>query len=264
MPTYTKVLAFGCIHVPHHDPEAIEWLCQKIAKLKPNVLIHLGDQLDSAAASRWDDREESTTPLEEEFRMTDTILRSIRKAAPRGARLVFLPGNHDDNLEAPARIHRLIRSLTSWRTPHPTTNGVVNVEIPEHWEIGAKHLYCRNRGVFRVGGQVAFAHGYECSTNSDESQSIKLGVPSGLFVSAHTHRPVPVSQAHKTKRIPLPYWYANVGCLRDMKPAYMARKDTTQWGQAALYAEVNPRGRSGGPREWDAQLHLFRMYNEIA
>jgi len=261
MPT-TRVLTFGCVHAQHHDPAAIEWLLARIKEYRPHTIVHLGDQMEAIAASKWADAKESTVTLEEEFRISDRILGAIRKTAPRGCSLVFLPGNHDANLEAIDRVPKLLRTLTTWRTPHTLPGGeVVNRELPTHWRVPCEYLYCRKRGVFRVG-QVTFAHGFECGLSSDETQSIKLGNPSGLFISAHTHRPLSVTQALRTKRTPLPYWYANVGCLRHMKPDYMARKDTSLWGQACLTVEIDPRGRPGGPRRWDAHLHLFRMYGE--
>lgn len=257
-----KWAAIGCSHAPLHDPEHIAWACDRIAKHKPDVLIHLGDLHEADSASRWPS--EYDWDLVHEFREADKVLRQLRKAAGPKATCVFLPGNHDANLLAMARIPRKVRLCCDWRVPqYDADSKCVNDELLNHWRLGCAYRYCRTSGVYRIG-QVAFAHGYEHGVSGDESQAILLGQPYGLYVSAHTHRPLPVTQAMKTRQIPLPYWYANAGCSREMKPSYVERQRTHQWGQAIVLGDAEALKSPRASRRWDATVEFFRMYDAWA
>ena len=253
-------LAFGCPHCPLEDPAAIDFVDEKIVEFRPDVLVHLGDGHEMDSASKW--RNEYTWGLATEFKAHIELLRGRRELARRvnpNARCIFLPGNHDANLLTVDRIDKRYRGLLDYRYWEGS-------EL-RHWEQPAEYLYDPDRGVFRLG-QVTFAHGYECNQSSDETQGFTLGVPHGLFVSAHTHRPAEVTQAAKTRLIPLPYWYANAGTIREIvdTPIYMYRKRRHLWGQAVVMGDCYvPKDDEPLPqeRQWDAETIVFRMFNDI-
>lgn len=251
-------IAFSCTHHPLHDGDAIEWLFEHIKKDKPDYVLHLGDGHEAASASRWPHEYDHT--LGDEIKAHNDFLRDCRKCSPK-SNFLFLPGNHDDNLIALNRINKQLRSLCDYRK--------LESELSEgHWKIASDYIYDREKGVYRIG-QVTFAHGYEASSGADENQAITLGVPYGLFVSGHTHRPKPVTQCEKTKLIPLPYWYANAGTLRDLDNCdYMRRKRKNQWGQALVRGVVH-LGWWDGRRnilpnspQWEAETVVRKMYGE--
>lgn len=252
-------LAFGCTHVPLHDRWACERLVSRIAEYKPHVVVCLGDLYEADSASRWPSEYDWT--LEHEFAEADAVLLSIREAAPN-ATLVFLPGNHDDNMLSIARIPRKVRSRCDWRVRQYDAAGRwLNPELLTYWRRPARYLYCRRRGVWRIG-QVTFAHGYEHGINGDEAHTLLLGVPNGLYVGAHTHRPAPVTQAMRTRSIPLPYWHCNVGCLRDLKPPYVQRQRTHGWGHGWAVGEALPVKSWRASREWSASVEVLQTYDE--
>lgn len=254
-------LAFGCTHVPLHDHSACARLVERISQYQPHVVVHLGDLYEADSASRWPS--EYDWSLADEFRAADAMLRSIRKAAPKATR-VFLPGNHDDNLLALDRIPRKIRERCDWRVRQYGSDGTwLNEELLTHWRRPAKYMYCRRRGVWRIG-QVTFSHGYEHGGNCDEYHTLLLGVPNGLYVGAHTHRPTPVTQALRTRDVPLPYWHCNVGCLRELKPPYVARKRTHRWGHAMVLGEALPVKSWRASREWGATVEVIATYDQWA
>jgi predicted phosphodiesterase len=256
-PGRVKWLAFSCPHCPLQDDEAVEFVVQQIEWHRPDVVVHLGDGHEMASAARWNNEERFG--LASEFTAHLALLRKIRQAAG-DARLIFLPGNHDANLLAVDRIDPRYRGLLDYRYWE-------GAEL-RHWEQPCEYVYDRDRGAVRLG-QVTFSHGYECNQSSDEMQSITLGNPYGLFVSGHTHRPLPVTQAGKTKAVPLPYWYANAGTIRDIvdSAVYMTRKRRHLWGQAVVIGDcyVPPAGEPlPMERQWDAETVVFRMFNEVA
>jgi predicted phosphodiesterase len=242
----TKFLAFSCPHCPLEDRAAVDWMIGRIEDEKPDVIVHLGDGHEADSASKWP--AENDWEIRDEWESHNGFLERVRKAYPK-ARRVFLPGNHDDNFAQIGRIDNRVRNALHYRDHEPAL---------AHWEQPAPYVYCRRKGVFRIG-QVTFAHGYECGANSDEMQSILLGVPFGLFVSGHTHRPTPlVGRARRSANVPLPYWFANAGCLRDLKPAYMQRKRSHLWGQGVVIGEAMPLKSPRMSRQWEARVEIFR------
>jgi len=248
----TKFLYFSCPHYPLVDNEAKEWLLDRIKFHNPDVIIHGGDGHEADSASRWPS--EYDWPLSHEFRTHNQFLKEVRLSNPESKR-VFLPGNHDDNLLTLNRIDRKLRDLCDYRDHEP--------ELAE-WEQPCIYEYS-NRGRYRIG-QVTFSHGYEANQSADEMQSITLGIPYGLYVGGHTHRPKPVTQTPKTKAVPLPYWFANAGTIRDMDNVpYMSRKRRYAWGQAIVVGEAADWRYKDSliPNSplWEAETEVFRMYD---
>lgn len=247
-------LAFSCTHSPLHDSDAIDWALGEAEDRQPDVLIHLGDFLEADAASKWPSEYDWT--LADEFGDADTILSLFRGVTPN-ARHILLEGNHDANVLEINRIDPKLRGLVDYRKH-------IKEIADGHWEMPCRYIYNRNKGVFRIG-QVTFAHGFEANQSPDEYQSYTLGLPYGLFVGGHTHRPQPVTQCMRTKAIPLPYWYANSGCLRDIDNVpYMTRKRRHQWGQALVAGESKPwryeQSLMPQDKAWEAETLIRRMY----
>jgi predicted phosphodiesterase len=241
-----KFIAFSCVHCPLEDGEAVEWMLGKIREHKPDVVVHLGDGREAASASKWPS--EHTWTLEDEYQRHNTLLANIRKAAGDKAKLVMMEGNHDDNIRAIGRINSQLRSLCLPEMHEPEL---------KNWRV-FPYTYSQ-RGVYRLGS-VSFAHGYEAGQNSDKAQSVLLGMPYGLFVSGHTHRPKHITQVMMTQAIPLPYWFANAGCLRTMDCDFMERKRQHQWGQAVVVGESRETKSPRMSKTWDAHTEIFRMY----
>lgn len=249
MPEIVSFLAFSCPHCPLEDKDAIDWLIEEIGTRQPNVIVHLGDGHEADSASRWPS--EYDWPLAEEFKAHNALLQRIREAHPK-ARRVFLEGNHDANLLAVNRIDKKLRSLCDFRDHEPEL---------ANWEQPASYVYDRYKGVFRLG-QVTFGHGYEAGPAADEIQSITLGAPYGLWVGGHTHRPLPVAQAKRTAQIPLPYWYANAGTLRDIWDCdYMTRKRRHLWGQGIVVGETAITKSPRMSRNWNAETIVRVMFD---
>jgi hypothetical protein len=255
-------VAFSCPHAPLHDKRALAVVAERVAEWKPDVLICLGDLHEADSASRWPS-EYSWTLADEYAAANDEVLRPLREANPNpNARNVLLPGNHDDNILALDRIPKKIRGLCGWQTPQYSERGTwLNEELLTKWDVVSEYRYNRKAGTYRIGATV-FAHGYECGVTSDESQSITLGWPQGLFVSGHTHRPTPgeARQAMKTKTLPLPYWHLNAGFTGTFDVPYMERKRQIMWGQAVTYGWSKPVASPRMSRTWDAYCELIRPY----
>jgi predicted phosphodiesterase len=216
-------LAFSCTHCPHQDETAIAWLLGQIADRKPDVIVHLGDLVEGDAGSRWND--EAVHTLLDEYAVANELLKSVRKVAPKSTGLVILQGNHDANILAKGRIDPRVRQLLDMRK---------NIDELQHWNTKAEYEYDRKRGCFRLG-QVCFCHGFDCSA-------------AGI--------------RRATMTTPLPWWVANAGCLRDLKPDFVKRLNTQMWSQAVVVGESELIKSPRSQRCWDAETVVFREYDQ--
>jgi predicted phosphodiesterase len=251
--------ALSCTHAPLEDWDALNWAAEQIQEHQPDVLIHLGDLLEASSASKFP--KEDAWDIINEYEHAENILDALSEAAP-GAERLFLEGNHDHNIRGYARIPKDLRPLVDYRRHIPSF-------VKQEWIPGVdEYVYDRNRGVYRLG-QVTFGHGWATGVSADKQQSVDLGMPYGLFVSGHTHKPVQVTQTMMNQTTPLPYWYANAGTLRNIWSTaddWMRRKRRHLWGQAIVLGDawVDTKKTSSipGQRRWDAETRFFRMYND--
>lgn len=249
-PRSERVVGFSCVHAPHENKEAVASAVALVAKLRPAVVVCLGDLFEAASASVHPN--EPDHDLLEEYEAGAGVLDAFRKAAP-GARLVWCLGNHDDNLQArdSRRVAKDLRKAISWNNCKWASSFEAWTQLPY-----SKGPEC----VFRVG-QAMFWHGFDCGPASDETELLQMAWASGGFswalgVRGHTHCPRPPTQLMRTRRIPLPYFAANVGTLGPRKPDWARRIDTSLWGPALVEVNAIPgdpfrlRGQC-----WDARLH---------
>ncbi len=250
-----KFIAFGCRHAPLSDPSATQWVIDAIAREKPDAIIDLGDGIEGNAASQWQDAKEIILSLADEFAADAKFMFDVRKAAKAGTRLIRLAGNHEANLLRKGRIDPRTRDLCKWYEGKEF----------EHWTTVKDYIYCRRRGSFWLTPQTCFSHGYETSAAriAREAMYFTSNAPLSVYVAAHTHRPHSV-QPVMWGDLPMGRWHCNVGCLRDLKPDYMHRKATWNWGHAMAIGEAMPLKSPRMTKEWDMRIEVKGMYDELA
>lgn len=253
MPRTVRIVAISCTHAPFTPPSTVKWLCDTISDLKGiDWFVHLGDLFEAGAASVHASSAEYSHTLEDEYQFGHNFLKSIRECLPRRAHTLCHLGNHDDNIltQDPRRVPSQLRSLVDWRK-HEKYGKEFNRWI---WK-----PYVKGKDGVSSFGQIRLIHGFDAGANSDELEGLQIanmfgGEANQLVVRGHTHRPMDVTQAKRTARIPLPYWYANVGTSGPLQPSWMMRKDTSQWGTALIVIDAVVDYRHGGGRQWDARL----------
>lgn len=241
-------LAFSCVHIPFQDKGGVKWLLDAIEDKRPDVVVCLGDLFDANAASRWPNEYKHT--LEEEYVGSNDLLKTIRKDILKDkSTCVWLKGNHEANVLAPCRVKKDLRSLVSFEK---------HIDEHTHW-LHRPYIYHPLSGTYRLG-QVTFAHGYEAGQNGDARQSVRLGVPYGLAVLGHTHRPERVTQT-RLGGVDLPYHYVNTGSFINMNPPpqYVMRSNTQRWGQGYVHGEAKELKSPRLSRNWDAELVVRKM-----
>lgn len=247
-----RFVAFSCTHVPFNtDPKPLLGL---ISEYNPDVVVHLGDLFDSSASSVHSDKDEYTHSLLDEYRAGADLLSSVRDMCSK-AEFVWCLGNHDDAIQKQdaRRIPKQLRSAVHWNNSKYAKEFTKWQQIP----------YVKDkRGCYQLG-QVVFIHGYDAGVNSDETEAIQFanylgGQAHRLVIRGHTHRPCRVTQCQRTKKIPLPYWYANAGTWCDPSQLFYAQRlDTFLWRPAVVVGETqvtkSPRVRVC----WEAEMVAF-------
>ena len=244
--------AFSCAHAPFEREESVDWLLGQLEDLKPRpqYLFNLGDLFESDAASVWPNDYDHT--LEDEYRHAAHMSARVRLAVPYRCKYVWMLGNHDDNLQTndKRRVPKALRPVIHWN---------VHKEFYKEFQRWEQIPYIKSRKGCYTLGQVTFTHGFDCGVNSDELEALQFsyllgGMPSTLVVRGHTHRPVPVTQCFRTKTVPLPYYYANVGTMGPLQPQYMSRKSAIMWGPGLLVGESDTEYDPRGGKQWTAEL----------
>lgn len=222
-----------------------------LGEYRPHVLVHAGDRFEAAAASVHGNEHQHT--LRDEYEAAYKASVCVRRAVGRGCRLVWLLGNHDDNLQAqdPRRIPPALRGSAHWNRSEWGAEFRRWQQLP----------YVKSPdGCFSIG-QLVVAHGFDSGETSDELEALQLnmmtgGRPHRLFVRAHTHRPAAPFQLRRTSKVLLPYWAANVGTLGPLKPAWTQRLDTSRWAPGVLLVDIDADSRCNA-RNWEARLCVF-------
>lgn len=236
------------LHCPVRDAASFAETLKRVREQGPEVLVVLGDLLEAGAASRFENEEEWS--LEDEFADATEALTLLEDAAGPGCELVLLEGNHDHNIRREGRIEKRVRTLCDWRKCIPQVKA-------GKWRV-VEYLNCRDKGVYRLG-QVTFKHGFSTTQTGEQAEAVLLGVPNGLTVGGHTHRPVPVTQVFLRPNVGVPYWYANAGTLGPLKPEYAGRAATHLWGRAFVFG-VARIGRHWWSRpQWKADVTILQM-----
>jgi len=244
-----KFMVISDPHAPLQDPKAVEWVRKMLLADRYDYLIFTGDLFEAASASKFNN--ENIHDLEEEYEQASKFLKTVREAS-RGAKCVFVEGNHDFNIHAQNRLSKGVRSLVDYRNPR------VFPEL-QNWRWGADYIADRNKGVFRIGPQLNFLHGYKTGVTSGAHQALLFGHEYSLTVTGHTHAGHGPEQVYFNKSIPMNRWYANAGTLKVLYEEWCSKHlATMNWSQGAIIGEFMPIKSQRLSRTWEARYELFQ------
>jgi predicted phosphodiesterase len=246
-----KFVAVSCLHAPITSETYFNWLMRLLEEVKPDAFINLGDWYEGKAAKRWPSWSDENWDIEKEH------LEVAKQANEINSRVsglkVFMWGNHDDNQfgDVPDRIHKDVKSAVHYR------NNVNVAPALKDWKVIEEY---KHETTFRLG-QLTFQHGAAANNSAEKDCAYLYGVPYGLYVCGHTHRPLEVTRAQERK-VRLPYWYANPGCGANFdRMHYMDRLSKALWGRGAIVGEVSDSSVSNskafyGSPQWSAELRI--------
>jgi len=245
-----KFAALSCLHAPITHKGYFEWVLKQLEEFKPDVFVNLGDWYEGLAGTRHARDPRHNWTLMDEHRHVEAQARAINEVIPN-AHKVWLAGNHDDNAFGihADRIPPDLREVACWRANAGVSEALSRWHVIDEYKHGTRWYL----------GSVSFGHGCPVTDASAKDEAYTYGVPYGLDIRGHTHRPERVTQCRERKAL-LPYWYANPGCGADWeKMHYMDRQSKVLWGRGMVVGECLANGLKEGrkayaARNWDAEV----------
>lgn len=233
MPEYREINV-GDLHVPYHDPYALELLLRIIGVVKPTAVNLIGDLCDFYEVSKFDkDPEEfRRRGLQPALNQWFGIASSIRREAGEGCELRFIPGNHEQRMYKYLCRHSEIADLDALKLPNLLRLGELGITYYEHEILVAQ-------------GQLVLKHGDMVRKESGDSAKGELAKErySVSTLTGHTHR---MGTTYVRTRRGVVKGQEN-GCLCDLNPAYMHFPNwqqgctvTLHWGKELFHLAAVP------------------------
>lgn len=231
-----RALVLSDLHIPYHDPTALELSLSYGYERNPTLILLNGDLVDHYAMSRWE-----TDPKQRDFPgevlATIQFLTGLRKWFPK-ARLVVKMGNHEE------RFDRWMRFKA------PELLGVKAFEWDSIFELEKNKIeLVRQKRPIRLG-KLNILHGHE----HQRTISAPVNPARGLFLRCktnalcgHWHQ----ASSHSEKNVEgkvITTW--STGCLCDTHPEYAP---INSWSQGAAFVTVDKDGAF--------QVDNFRIVN---
>lgn len=212
---------------PYHDERALDLLVQIAGRLRPDVVILSGDMVDLPALStKYRRAPEERYTTTESLRRLRALLVDLRTACP-AARIVLLPGNHEERL----RKYMMERAgeLATLRAPDGAAVLTVpallwadslDVEVAADAWAGPCRVWhgdlARPRGGRTVAEYLAAAHPQ---------------------VVGHVHRAEYGERTYRTAAGPATIWAASVGCLCRVDGSVPGSPEVPDWHQGCGLVE---------------------------
>lgn len=174
----------GDQHAPEHDREFHVKFLSWLRENQPSQIVILGDLLENADVSRWQDRAGEAT-AQESIDAGYMLLRDYIDAAPDAA-VTWIEGNHDQRVETHtnqnarkvAGIHRAGEDEPVLSIPH-----LLRLD-----ELGVEYIADYPLGKLRLTDNLAVIHGNIVKKGAGASALANLEKRGYSVVSGHTHR----------------------------------------------------------------------------
>lgn len=211
----------GDLHAPFNHRKATAAAIELIRKMKPKIVVQIGDLLDLYSFSRFPRSLNVMTPIQEiksGRKITEEFWREIRSATGRGVECFLLKGNHD------ARLSKRIAEAM------PEVEGMAAAGL---WTFEGVQTMENERDELIIDG-VLYMHGYR-----KHGDHVKYNLMS--TVCGHSHVGGVVYHPIKGKTL----FELNAGYLGDPKSAalsYTKQSRISKWTLGMGYIdEYGPR-----------------------
>lgn len=174
-----RTLVLSDLHIPYHDPHAVELAVRVVAVFQPNAIIINGDGVDFYDVSAFDKNPDQIRSggLQNEIAQLGTFLGELNRAKPAACSVTYLPGNHED---------RLRRYL--WR--HSELFGLRVLELPTLLELDRYGVTYAPDEVVLANGGLVVKHGSIVRKAGGMSALAELEAEKYAVstITGHTHR----------------------------------------------------------------------------
>jgi len=177
-PHSKTMLAFSDVHIPHQNPRAVEVFCRAAERIRPDLIVCLGDLLDCGQFSFHPPTYGMPeTDYVEDLRQANALLDRLQAAC---GRLVIVEGNHE---------YRLDR----WAAATAEGRGAYTMLAPRaRLTEGRKCTYVRYGSVngayphHKVNSRIIAVHGWSYARHATKQH---IQISQGMSViHGHTHR----------------------------------------------------------------------------
>ena len=221
-----RILSLSDIHLPYHDPKALELTIEYAKKhLDPNVIYLNGDIMDVYQGSRFI-KDRRLRDLAGELEMTRDFLDYINEQFPK-AKKYYKIGNHEDRWE------------TFLKSKAPELLGIDEFNLDILLKFGEKGYELIKSKQFVFAGKLAILHGHEVFAGFggqvNPARTIFTRAISNTLIGHH-HR----TSEHSEKDI-----RGNIistfsqGCLCGLRPEYMPHN---KWNHGFAFIETDKDG----------------------
>jgi len=173
-----KLLAFGDVHIPAHSPRAVEVFCRAAEKIRPDIIVCLGDLLDCSQFSThpptWGVR---TTDYEDDVATAKALLARLRATTQR---LVILEGNHEYRIERWAAATQVGRSAYSMLSPRKALTHRTDYQWIPYGSATGRYPH------YRVNRRLVAVHGWSYAKAAGRIHL--LAAQGKSIIYGHTHR----------------------------------------------------------------------------
>lgn len=220
-----RTLILSDIHIPHHDPQALEIALDYGLKKNPTLVILNGDCMDHYALSDFE-KDPRQRDFPAEVRAGKYFLKGLRKRFPK-ARLLFKAGNHEERLDRYLRLKA------------PDLLGIPEFEWEAIFGLTEQKIeYIKDKRPIRLG-KLNVMHGHEWPTGI----SSPVNPARGFFLRAKTHvlgghyHQASQHSERSLEQTVVSAW--STGCLCDLHPAY---RRINSWGLGFAFVETDKAG----------------------
>jgi predicted phosphodiesterase len=201
-----KTLILADVHIPFHDPEALELALEYGAKQNPTIILLNGDIVDHYALSRWEKNPEFRK-FPEEVSATIYFLSGLRKRFPK-ARIIFKHGNHEERFEMYMRmkaIDLLGIPAFDWKNVYDLDKNEIELVTQKRpIRLGKLNVIHGHEYIFSISNPVNPARGMYLKA--------KAHVLGGHFHQTSEH------SENNLEQSVISAW--STGCLCDLHPEY--------------------------------------------
>lgn len=204
-----RTLILSDIHIPFHDPEALELALEYGAKQNPTIILLNGDIVDHYALSRWE-KNPAFRKYPEEVAATTYFLSGLRNRFP-DARIIYKHGNHEERYDQYMRMKAVdllgipsfnwenIYDLEKYRIElvsqkKPIRLGELNIIHGHEYVFNISNPVNPARGMYlRAKAHVLGGHFHQTSQHSEKSleQNVMSSWSTGCLCDLHPeYRPL--------------------------------------------------------------------------
>ena len=171
------LLVFGDVHIPFHHPVALEVFCRAAERIRPDLIVCLGDLLDCSQFSPyppvWG------APQTEYIDDLNTACTLLDRLQATCRHLVLLEGNHEYRLDRWAAATSEGRGAYSMLAPQiRLTEGRKCQYIP-YGSANGRYPY------YRINTRIVAVHGWSCARHATKNHLLMSQGKS--VIHGHTH-----------------------------------------------------------------------------